>query len=81
MAGALHGTTLNGKGQRLAIHLERTMERPLFPLLQIAHEAKPRASAGGLEHLLVVGWLGGLQEEHFDERTRLLAEMQTSLGK
>ena len=61
------------------VDLQRSVQRFVFPFLEIAYQTKPRAMATGLEHQFVVCGIGRLQQEHLNERSCLLAEMKTGL--
>ena len=72
-------TTGSCNNHLLTLYLDFATKRALFPLLEVAHQAIPRALLGGLEHQFVVRRLGRLKQEHLDEGTCILAEMHTSL--
>ena len=61
------------------INCQLSRQRPFFPLLQVPHEAIPRALAATGKVLLILGWLCRFQQEDFDESSRLLPEVQTCL--
>ena len=65
--------------QLLAVDAELAAERALLPLLQVANHAKPGTMARQLEHQLVVGGIGRLEEEHLDKRAGVLVEMHAGL--
>ena len=60
-------------------HFHLAGQSAVFPLFQVAHEAKPAATRGLLEHQGIVVGADGLQAKHFDECARFLAEMQARL--
>ena len=79
LAGAMFPTTGSRQHHLFILHLQFSIQRPFLPFLQVTHQTEPRTLLRGLEHLFVVGRLGGFQEEHLNQRTCLLAEMQTGL--
>ena len=79
LTGAMFPTTGSGQHHLFILHLQFSLQRPFLPFLQVTHQTEPRASFRSLEHLFVVSRLGRFQEEHLDQRTCLLAEMQAGL--
>ena len=79
MTGAVERSAGGTHGKRHVANGQLAMERALLPFFEIAHKAVPRAMAAHLEHQLIVGRLGGFEQEDLDEGTRFLAEVQAGL--
>jgi hypothetical protein len=80
VAGVVLGATLHAQGHVVPPDGEAAAEPALLPFLEVAHKAQPRATARGLEHLLIVGRGGRLEQEDLDESARVLAEMYAGLN-
>ena len=79
MAGAHHVAAGGRERELLTVDAEVATERAFLPFLQVANHAEPRAAAGELEHQLVVGGVGRLEQEHLDECAGFLAEVHACL--
>ena len=67
VARALLAVVARAYGDRLAADGDVARQRARLPLLQVAHQAEPRAVLALLEHLLVVARRSGLQQKYLDE--------------
>ena len=77
--GVAHPEAFRTQCQLAAVHGNGPFQHTLLPLLQIADQARPAASAPLREGELIIGRGVRFQAKDFDEGARSLAKMQTGI--